>query len=88
MKTYSTTVYFKLRDDSEIPIRKTFCIEAESKEEASKELEKKVNLYKEKLEGTKGTKKPSEIASMLKSVKQTPEVDERLLRLLKGAYRK
>lgn len=81
---YSTTVYFKL-PESDIPIRKTFTLEATSQEEATRELEKKVNLYKGKLEGSK---KPSEIASMLKSVKQKPEVDERLLRLLKGAYKK
>lgn len=84
---YSSTIYFKL-PGSDIPIRKTFSIEAANKEEATEEIKKRVCLYKEKLEGTKGTKRPSEIVSMLKSIKQSPEIDERLLRLLKGAFKK
>lgn len=84
MKTYSTIVYFKL-SESNIPIRKTFSVETMNKEEATKELKRKIDIYRKKLEGTE---KPSEIVSKLKSVKQILEVDERLLRLLKGAYKR
>ena len=84
MQKYSMTVYFQIPDSS-VPIRKTFTIEAQHKEEAESILQTMVRLYKERLEGAK---KPSEIVLKLKSVNRETKVDEKLIRLLKGAFKK